>query len=178
MKKPITRLVPISLLIAMLMALFPVSVLADPAVNSITPNRIVNDVANVITVTGAEFNESAVVMMDGGALATSFLNAQTLTAAIPAGVSAGPHTITVSMSNVSVGGQVTLTVDAPTPIPPPTATTAPLPFVRPQFILLSKINGTVSTNSQFKLSVKIGNAGTGDAFSTQVCILVRRLGAA
>ena len=46
---------------------------------------------------------------------------------------------------------------------------APLPFVRPQFILeSSKVNGTVSTNSQFKLTVKIGNAGTADAYSTQV----------
>jgi hypothetical protein len=169
MKKPISRLVPFSLLIAMLVALIPMPVLAEPAVNSITPNHIINDVANVITVAGAEFDESSVVMMDGAALITNFLNAQTLTAAIPVGVAAGQHTITVTMSNISVGGQAILTVDAPTPIPPPTATTAPLPFVRPQFILeSSKINGTVSTNSQFKLTVKVGNAGSGDAYSAQV----------
>jgi hypothetical protein len=169
MKKTIARLVPVSLLVTMLLALIPVSVLADPMVNSITPDRIVNDVANVITVTGAEFDESAVVMMDGGALATNFLNAQTLTAAIPAGVSAGSHKITVTMSNVSVGGEASLNVDAPTPVPPATPTTAPAPFVRPQFILeSSKLNGTVSTNSQFKLTVKIGDAGAGNAYSTQV----------
>jgi hypothetical protein len=169
MKKRISRLVPISLLIGMLMALIPIPVYAAPAVTSITPSTIVNDVANVITVAGSEFDESAAVMIDGAALVTNFLNKQTLTAAIPAGVAAGEHTIKVSMSSGIADGSATLTVLAPTPIPPPTATTAPLPFVRPQFILeSSKVNGTVSTNSQFKLSLKIGNAGTGDAYSTQI----------
>jgi len=169
MKKPFSRLVPFSLLIAMLAALLPLHVFAAPTVLSITPGTIVNDVANVITVAGTEFDESAAVLMDGAALVTNFLNTQTLTAAIPAGVAAGDHTITVSMSSGMAGGSATLKVLAPTPIPPPTATTAPLPFVRPQFILeSSKVNGTVSTNSKFKLAVKIGNAGTGDAYSTQV----------
>ncbi len=137
-------------------------------VTSITPSTIVNDVANVITVAGMEFDETAAVLMDGAALVTNFLNAQTLTAAIPAGVPAGDHAITVTMSGGAAGGSATLTILAPTPIPPPTATPAPLPFVRPQFILQSsKINGTVANNSQFKLNVKIGNAGTADAYSVQ-----------
>jgi len=169
MKNPISRLVPFSVIIALLMALLPFSAYAAPAVTSITPNVIVNDVVNVITVAGTEFDGSAAVLMDGGALDTKFLNAQTLTATIPAGMPAGDHQITVSMSGTSVGGAVTLTVLAPTPIPPPTATTAPLPFVRPQFILEStKVNGSVTTNSQFKLTVKVGNAGTADAYSAQV----------
>ena len=169
MKKPISRLVPLSLLLAMLAALLPIPVYAAPAVTSITPSSIVNDVANVITVAGTEFNETAAVLMDGSALVTNYLNTQTLTAAIPAGVTAGDHQITVTMDSGLVDGSATLTILAPTPIPPPTATTAPLPFVRPQFILeSSKVNGTVSTNSQFKLTVKIGNAGTADAYSTQV----------
>ena len=169
MKKPFPRLVPFSVIFALLVALLPFSAYAAPAVTSITPNVIVNDVVNVITVAGAEFDGSAAVLMDGGALDTKFLNAQTLTATIPAGVPAGDHQITVSMSGTTVGGAVTLTVLAPTPIPPPTATTAPLPFVRPQFILEStKVNGSVSTNSQFKLTVKVGNAGTADAYSVQV----------
>jgi hypothetical protein len=168
MKNPISRLVPISLLIAMMVALIPIPVYAAPTVTSITPGTIVNDVANVITVAGMEFDETAAVLMDGAALVTNFLNAQTLTAAIPAGVSAGDHAITVTMSSGAAGGSATLAVLAPTPIPPPTATPAPLPFVRPQFILQSsKINGTVANNSQFKLNVKIGNAGTADAYSVQ-----------
>src|SRR5215471_10632694 len=169
MKKSFSHLVPFSAILALLVALFPFSAYAASTVTSITPNVIVNDVDNVITVAGTELDGSAAVLMDGGALDTKFLNAQTLTATIPAGVPAGDHQITVSMSGISVGGTVTLTVLAPTPVPPPTATTAPLPFVRPQFILEStKINGSVSTNSQFKLTVKVGNAGTADAYSAQV----------
>jgi hypothetical protein len=168
MKNPLPRLIPLSLLIASLLALVPIPAYAAPTVNSITPGTIVNDVVNVITVSGIEFDNTAAVLMDGGALPTNFLNAQTLTAVVPAGVSAGDHAITVSMSNVSVGGKATLTVLTPTPVPPPTATTAPDHFVRPQFVLEStKINGTVTTNSQFKLSVKIGNAGTAPAYSVQ-----------
>jgi hypothetical protein len=169
MKKTLSRLIPISLLVASLLALIPIPADAAPTVNSITPSTIVNDVANVITISGIEFDNTAAVLMDGAALPTNFLNAQTLTAAIPAGVSAGDHSITVSMSNVTVGGSATLTVLAPTPVPPPTATTAPDHFVRPQFVLESvKVNGSVVTNSQFKLNVKIGNAGTAAAYSTQV----------
>ena len=169
MMKPISRLVPFSVILALLVALFPFSAYAAPGVTSITPNVIVNDVDNVITVAGTEFDGTAAVLMDGGALDTKFLNAQTLTATIPAGVPAGDHQITVSMSGTSVGGAVTLTVLASTPIPQPTATTAPLPFVRPQFILEStKVNGSVTTNSQLKLTVKVGNAGTADAYSAQV----------
>ena len=168
MKKTLTRFGPISLLIALMVALVPAPVSAAPAVSSITPNTIVNDVANVITVTGMEFDNTAAVLMNGAALSTTFLNAQTLTASIPAGVSAGEHKITVSMSGTEVGGSATLTVLAPTPVPPPTATTEPLPFVRPQFVVRqSRINGNVSYNSEFKLTLALENAGTAPAYSIQ-----------
>jgi hypothetical protein len=168
MKRHLSSFVPTSLLIALLVALVPVPVYAAPAVTSITPNTIVNDVVNVITVAGTEFDSSAAVLMDGAALTTNFLNAQTLTATIPAGASAGTHTITVSMTGSTVGGSVPLTVLAPTPVPSPTATTAPLPFVRPQFVVKnSRVSGDVSTNSEFKLNLIIDNAGTAAAYSVQ-----------
>jgi hypothetical protein len=168
MKTTFSRFVPISLLIALVMALFPAPVYAAPAMTSITPNTIVNDVVNVITVAGAEFDNSAAVLMDGAALTTNFLNAQTLTATVTAGVSAGDHNITVSMTGVPVSGSATLTVLAPTPVPPPTATAAPLPFVRPQFVVKSsRTNGSVLTNSEFRLNVVIDNAGTSAAYSVQ-----------
>jgi hypothetical protein len=168
MKKQLSSFVPLSLLIALLVALVPVPVYAAPAVTSITPNTIVNDVVNVITVAGTEFDNSAAVLMDGSALTTNFLNAQTLTATIPAGISAGAHAITVSMTGSTVSGLVTLTVLAPTPVPSPTTTTAPLPFVRPQFVVKnSRVSGDVSTNSEFKLNLIIDNAGTAAAYSVQ-----------
>lgn len=168
MKKLFSRFVPLSLLISLLLALTPVPAYAAPAVTSITPNTIVNDVVNVITVAGAEFDNTAAVLMDGAALSTNFLNATTLTATVPVGIAAGDHQITVTMSGSAVSGAVTLTVLSPTPVPPPTATTAPLPFVRPQFVVKSsKISGSVSTNDNFKLNFVIENAGTATAYSVQ-----------
>lgn len=168
MKKLFSRFVPLSLLISLLLALTPVPAYAAPAVTSITPNTIVNDVVNVITVAGAEFDNTAAVLMDGAALSTNFLNATTLTATVPVGIAAGDHQITVTMSGSAVSGAVTLTVLSPTPVPPPTATTAPLPFVRPQFVVKSsKISGSVSTNDNFKLNFVIENAGTSTAYSVQ-----------
>lgn len=168
MKKSKPHLVSISLLVALLIALFPVPVYAAPAMTSITPNIIVNNVENVITVAGTEFDNSAAVLLDGAALSTNFLNAQTLTASIPAGISEGDHTVTVSMSGGMAGGSATLKVLAPTPVPPPTATTAPLPFVRPQFVVnSSRTSGSVSTNSEFKLNMILENAGTSAAYSVQ-----------
>lgn len=168
MNKLLSRFVPFSLLIALLMATIPAPVYAAPTVMSITPNTIVNDVVNVITVAGVEFDNSAVVLMDSSALTTNFLNDTTLTATIPAGTSVGNHTITVSMTGGPIGGSATLAVVAPTPTPQPTATTAPLPFVRPQFTVKNtKISGSVSTNSDFKLNLVIDNAGTSAAYSVQ-----------
>ena len=170
MKNIFSRFVPISLMIALMMALIPTPVYAAPAISSINPNTIVNDVVNVITVAGTEFDNTAAVLIDGFALSTTFVDAQTLTAAVPPGVSVGNHNITVSMTGATVGGSATLTVLAPTPVPPTaTSTTAPLPFVRPQFVVKSsRTNGDVSTNSEFRLNVVIDNAGTSGAYSVQV----------
>ena len=176
MKNLFSRSAPISLLLALLMALIPVPAYAAPSVTSITPSTIVNDVVNVITVAGAEFDNTAAVLLDGSALGTNFLNAQTLTATIPAGTAAGDHQITVTMSNNTVTGAVTLTVLAPTPVPTITPTTAPLPFVRPQFtVKSSKTNGSVSTNSEFKLTLIIDNAGTSTAYSVQAAFVASDL---
>ena len=164
MIKSISRLVSIPLLLALLLALFPpvlVSAQAlPPSVSSVIPGSIVNDVENVITISGTDFNEFAAVMLNGAALPTNFLNNKTLTAAVRKDYPAGTYELSVSQTEGVGVCSCTLTIDQPT---------APLPFVRPQFILeSSKVNGTVSTNSQFKLALKLGNAGSGDAYSTQV----------
>ena len=49
-----------------------------------------------LTLTGTDFDATAVVLLDGfGALSTSFLNSQTLTAVVPAGIPAGDYTVRV-----------------------------------------------------------------------------------
>jgi len=168
MKTTFSRFGPLSLLIAMVMALFAVPVsAAQITVLSVTPNTIVNNVANTIVVTGTGFDNTAIVQLDGTALTTTFQDAQNLTATVPAGVAVGPHTITVSTAT----GSTTLTVIPPTPTPTLTPTptvTATLPFVRPQFVVRSsKTSGNIRTGGEFKLNVVVENAGTNTAYSVQ-----------
>lgn len=167
MKTKFSRLVALSLFMALVLATLPAPAYAAEVL-SVTPGIIVNNVTNVITVSGTGFDESAAVLLNGAALSTTFLNDQTLTATIPENFPAGNYTVTVSLSGGNAAGAGALVVADPTPVPPATATTAPLPFVRPQFVVKSsRTSGSVSTNSEFKLNVVIDNAGTSDAFSVQ-----------
>ena len=170
MKFSIHRFVGISLLIALLAATLPVPVYAADVL-SVTPNSAVNDVDTTITVAGTGFDNTAAVLLDGVVLNTSFLNDQTLTATVPAGLSVGTHTITVSMTGGAANGSAAFTVSAPVPTatpPPPTATNVPLPFVRPQFVVRSsKVIGDVQANKQVTLKLAIENAGNATSYSTQ-----------
>ena len=141
---------------------------------SVTPGTIVNDISNTVTVSGTGFDNTAAVLLDGSALSTTFLNDQTLTVLVPAGISPGTHTLTVSMSGGNANGSAALNVLAPTPIPPtptvapPSPTTAPLPFARPQFVVrTTKVAGDVKTGANITLKVVIENAGQSTAYNTQ-----------
>jgi hypothetical protein len=133
---------------------------------AVTPTDIVNDVANIITVSGTGFDNTAIVHLNGGALDTVFRNAQTLTATVPAGIAPGAHQITVSMTGGILAGPVILNVTAPPPIPP---TNAPLPVVRPQIAVktYSTNPADVRYGQDFKLIVKLRNEGQASAFNVQ-----------
>jgi len=166
MKTKFSHIISISLLMSLIMALVPVSVYAATVV-SVTPGTIVNDVVNTITISGAGFDNTAAVLLDGSALSSAFLNDQTLTATVPAGISAGAHTITVTMSGGAATGSAALTVLSPTPIPP-TPTSAPAPFSRPQFVVrTSRINGDVKTGANVILKVVVENMGQATAYGAQ-----------
>lgn len=166
------RFLILFVLVALVATVFPMQVFAaQVTVLSITPNSIVNNVPNNITVAGSGFDSSAAVLLDGSALSTSFLNDQTLTASVPAGISPGVHVITVSMTGGPATGSANLTVSSPTPVPPtltPTPTSGPLPFVRPQLVVKSsKVSGNVVGNGEFKVNVVMDNAGTSTAYNVQ-----------
>jgi IPT/TIG domain len=165
MKPRFPRFVAFSLLLAFALVVVPVSVYAQTVV-SVTPSTIVNDVANTITVSGTGFDNTAVVLLDGSALTTVFLNAQTLTATVPAGAPPGAHDITVSMTGGILVGPVTLNVTASSPITP---TAAPLPVVRPQIAVKQyRTNPTeVRYGQNFRLIVKLRNEGQASAFNVQ-----------
>ena len=165
MKPRFPRFVSLSLLLVVALAVVPVSVYAQTVV-SVTPTTIVNDVDNTITVSGTGFDNTAVVLLDGSALTTVFLNAQTITATVPAGTPPGAHNITVSMTGGILVGPVTLNVTAPSPITP---TTAPLPVVRPQIAVKQyRTNpADVRYGQEFRLIVKLRNEGQASAFNVQ-----------
>ncbi len=71
MKFNFSRLMPLSLMLAMLMALVPVASVYAADLISISPSTIVNNIANTITVTGTGFDNTAVVLLDGSTLSTA-----------------------------------------------------------------------------------------------------------
>lgn len=137
-------------------------------VGSITPTSVVNDIDRTITVAGTGFDSTAVVLMDGSALLTVFLNDQTLTATVPAGTTTGNHMISVTMTGGPLASTFTLDITAPIVVPP-TATSTPLPFTRPQ--LRVTFSGASSkqlvSDKPFKFTVNFQNAGNMTAFNTQ-----------
>lgn len=164
------------ILLAVLAASMPTSVFAADLL-SITPSTVVNNVENTITVKGTGFDNTAVVLLNGAAVATTFYNDQTLTAVIPAGYSPAVYDVTVTMSGgaVNVPSPVSLTVNLPVPTftptvtPSPTLTPTSLPFSRPQMRVTSSGSNEeqLSTNKRFKFTVNFENAGNMMAFNTQ-----------
>jgi hypothetical protein len=164
MKSKLIRILSLSLMVAFVAALAPFRVYAADLL-SITPGTVTNNVNNTITVKGTGFDNTAVALLDGSALSTTFIDAENLTALVPAGVAAGSYTVTVTLSGGPANGFAVLNVNAP----PPTATTAPLPFARPQFaVYTSRLAGKVQLNGEVTLKVVMENVGPqSTAFNTQ-----------
>ncbi len=169
MKTSLFRFVSLLILLVLIMAMLPVPAYAQtPTISGVAPPQIFNNVDNIITITGTDFDSTAQVSLGGTALLRLTQSPTELTALVPVGFPVGSYDVTVATSIGPVSCPAPcVTVSAPAP----TATTAPLPFVRPQFVIKSsRTNGSVSTNSEFKLIVVIDNAGTSDAYSTQAVL--------
>jgi hypothetical protein len=165
MKPGFPRLASLSLLFVLMLTFIPAPVYAQTVI-SVTPTTVVNNIDNTITVTGTGFDSTAVVNLAGKPLATDQTGIpQTLTATVPAGTAPGPYEITVTMTNATVTGFANLTVNAPAP----TATPVPGPVVRPQIGVENYRTKPqpVQYGQDFKLSVKLRNAGQAQAYNVQ-----------
>jgi IPT/TIG domain len=161
----------IKLLSALVLALIVVTALANPvavsaalAVSAVSPNVIVNNVTTTITVTGSDFAITTVVRLGATALTTSFIDAATLTAVVPAGFAMGVYDV-----SVEVPGAGSAALPGGLTILEPTATPSQ-PFARPQIVIDSY---SVSTDSirfgqEFNLYVSLDNAGGSTAYGLQV----------
>lgn len=138
-------------------------------ITSVIPSSIVNNVANMITIEGEGFDDTAVVLLDGyGALATTVLNSHTLTATVPAGIAVADYPVYVNMSGLApIPGDI-LRVTAPVVVPPTATPTLPA-FSRPQLFINSyKANvAAVQLGKEFKVSIGFNNAGTFNAINAQ-----------
>jgi hypothetical protein len=135
---------------------------------SASPSSIVNDVPRTITVIGTGFDNTALILLDGSSLTTVFVDAQTLTATVPAGVTPGTHVITVTMGAVVLSPSLNLDITASVVVPP-TATPSPPAFGRPQLVISSySADNFARTGKDFNVEIGFNNAGTYKAVNAQV----------
>ena len=141
---------------------------------SVSPSSIINDVDRTITVTGTGFDGTADVLLDGSSLTHVVVDAQTLTATVPALTAIGTHVVTITMGGTPLSPSFNLEVTdsvivPPTATPVPTSTFTPLPFTRPQLrVTFSGANSKqISSDKPFKFTVNFENAGNMTAFNTQ-----------
>ncbi len=158
-------------LLSALLALAILAGLNSPAyaatIESIYPTQVSNDMNSTITVTGTDFDPSAVVYLNATPLATTFLDPATLTAIVPAGMAPDKYSVTVRINNSdATGGPLTLVVYPPIVVPP----TSTPSFSRPQLVIGSyRANVSVVTSGEdFKLNIVFDNAGASDASNVQV----------
>ncbi|MBI5839464.1 MAG: IPT/TIG domain-containing protein [Chloroflexi bacterium] len=155
------RISAISLLVVMLTAfLTPTTAYAAVGITSVTPDSIVNGTSNTITIIGTGFADTSVVLLSGyGALATTFLNSGTLTAVVPAGITAGNYDVTVknSDSDSTTCSQCLVVIGASL-------------SGRPQIVVKSTDTNVsvVQYGQEFKFTVNFENAGTVDAYDVKV----------
>ena len=166
--KRLSRSLAVLLLTLSLLLGSATAALAAPSIVSVTPGTIVNDQANTITVVGTEFDNSAAVILDGyGALATTYLNTQTLTAVVPAGLAPGRYGVQVRMNGTDpITWRGKLKVNGPSA---PTSTPPSPGFGRPQMTIDSYRTNVdpVRAGSEFNLRIRFANAGALNASNVQ-----------
>src|SRR5208283_340825 len=94
------------------------SLVPVPGVTSLSPtSALVGSSQFTLTVNGSQFNSSSVVQWNGADLTTTFVNANQVTAQVPASdlLAAGIFPVTVVNPGGSVSNAATFTVDNPVP---------------------------------------------------------------
>lgn len=163
MKFNFSRLIPSTLILAMLMAVVPASpVYAAPLISSVNPTQIVNNVDTTITITGSGFDNTAQVTLGATPLLRLTQSGTEITASVPAGIAEGSYAVTVTMGvDVATCNSPCVRIVAPAP-------TIPSGFVRPQIVVNStKVTGDVQTGGNFNLRVSLNNSGTSTAYNAQ-----------
>jgi hypothetical protein len=173
----------ITIVIITLILSFPIQAKAALIITSVIPDTITNLYDNPITVNGTDFVEGAIVSLDGyGELSTSYNSDVVLQAIVPAGISPGIYTVTVTnpdLTSSSLENSLKVILPAPTATiytPAPTVATtptseAPNGYERPVIVVntYSLSQDTISPGDSFTLFVTLYNAG--QKYATNVVAL-------
>jgi len=132
-------------------------------ITSVSPASASNHISTVLSITGTDFVDGAVVSLEGyGALATTFVSATSLNAVLPVGVPARIYNVLVTLPDTSQASLPNgLTVTEP---PAPTATATLVPsgtYERPVIVVLSYSTSSskIYPGQDFDLYVTIYNSG-------------------
>ena len=124
------RILSLAVLVALMAAVVPSPVYAQaPTISGVTPQLKYNNVDNIITISGSNFDPTSQVSLGGTALLRLTQDVAEITARVPAGFTPGSYdvTVTTSTGNISCPAPC-VTVSAPpstsSPTPPTTRSTA------------------------------------------------------
>ena len=162
MHKPqrIARSLILLVILAGLLLANPIPALAQLSIISVQPNTVTGLTPVELVITGTEFVDGAVVVVENfGALATRFVSPTVITGLLPEGIDPGVYTISVVNPNsttVSLSGALT--------VAPPVATSGPTSVPlgeRPILVVKSYTAGSepVTAGKGYNLVVKLQNAG-------------------
>ena len=171
MKRQFKALLGIVTLVLMVSAMAPIPALAAPVIGLVSPNLIVNDMDNVITITGTGFESTSVVTIGVSTTVSSIFQTLSgnLQATIPHGFASGLYDVTVTNLDATSSTLTSgLTVVEPTPTPPATPTANP--YSRPQIVIdtYSISVDAVRYGQDFNLNMSLDNAGGSTAYGIQV----------
>jgi len=166
MKKTLTlhRILSALLLGALVLAVTPHTALAAIGITGVQPSVVSNTTSADLVVTGSDFVDGAVVVLEGwGGLTTNFVSPTLLTAGLPAGLPTGTYGITVinpDSSSAFLANALRVVQTSQTPEQPGGDTT-PTPYTRPLVIIESYRASVdkITPGENFNLVVKLKNSG-------------------
>jgi hypothetical protein len=179
MKWQIKALFGIVILMVLTAALFPIPAMAAPAILSVSPDLVVNNIKNEITIHGTGFEAGTLVTVGLTAVSTTVDAADTIRAIIPVGfppdvydvlVTNPDHTTALLPAGLKVVAPPPLPSQTPSPTLNPTLTPTLAPFTRPQIAIdsYSISVDSVRYGQDFNLNMSLDNAGSSTAFGIQV----------
>jgi hypothetical protein len=163
MKRQFKALFVIVILMVVTAVAFPIPAMAAPSILSVSPNLIVNDIANEITIRGTGFEAGTLVTVGSTAVSTTVDAADTLRAIVPPGFTPGAYIVLVTNPDLT-----TASLPAGLTVVAPSAT--PAPFARPQIVIdiYSLSVDSIRYGQDFNLEMSLDNSGGSTAYGIQV----------